>query len=533
MQQTKEASFNHLNVTMPTVIQPNIPERTINIKKFGAVGDGITDNTKAINDAIQHVALQGGGRVIIPPGVWHTGPIVFANRIELHAEDGALVMFSKNFDQYPLIMSNFEGRQTVRCRSPLDAEGVEHIAITGKGIFDGGGDAWRPVKKSKLTEHQWRRLVQSGGVVDETGTYWCPSEAALNGRETMERLIEQAVEDPKAYEPVRDFLRPNMLSFRRCRYILLDGPTFQNSPAWCLHPWASEHVTVRSVNVRNPWYSQNGDGLDIDSCKYVLVEHSTFDVGDDAICLKSGKNKAGRDLGLPSEYIDVRHCTVYHGHGGFVVGSEMSGGVRNVRVTDCTFIGTDIGIRFKSCRGRGGTVENIEIERIRMKEIIGDAISFNLYYEGHAGSGKYGGDEKQPVNEETPIFRNIHIEDVVCHGAEKALLINGLPEMPIDQLILRNVVIQSDEGIVCRHAHGITLANVVVSSRQDISALFHQCVNVKLEDLELSTLREEDRVIEISGSDTEHIQLDKLPAGFALRVSKEVNRAQVHHKLTT
>lgn len=160
-------------------------------------------------------------------------------------------------------------------------------------------------------------------------------------------------------------------------------------------------MTIRNVQVRNPWFSQNGDGLDIDSCRHVLVEQSVFDVGDDAICLKSGKDAEGRELGMPSEYITVRDCTVYHGHGGVVIGSEMSGGIRHVRVSDCTFIGTDIGLRFKSARGRGGVVEDIQIERIYMKDIIWEGISFSFFYANQEGSAR-GSDLAQEVSEETP-----------------------------------------------------------------------------------------------------------------------------------
>ncbi|GFR38312.1 glycoside hydrolase [Insulibacter thermoxylanivorax] len=512
---------------MPPVRLPEIPDRSVSIMDFGAVGDGFTDNTEAINKAIQHMAKQGGGRVIIPKGVWLTGPIVFQSRIELHTEAGALIMFSKNFDDYPLVLSSFEGRQTVRCRSPLDAESAEHIAITGDGIFDGGGEVWRPVKKWKMTENQWNRLVASGGVVDDSGTTWYPSEAAWKGGALVEELFAKEIHDPEAYKPVRDFLRPNMLSFRFCKYILLDGPTFQNSAAWCLHPWASEHITVRNVRVRNPWYSQNGDGLDVESCKYVLIENSTFDVGDDAICLKSGKDEPGRKLGMPSEYIHVRNCTVYHGHGGIVVGSEMSGGVRNVRVTDCTFIGTDIGIRFKSCRGRGGVVENIVIEDIRMKEIDGDAISFNLYYDYREGSGEYGGDEKHPVSEETPIFRKIYIKDIVCRGAVKAVLINGLPEMPIDQITMVNLKILSEEGIVCRNACNVEFSNVTVQTSKGKAALFHQCANVNIDEMHLTTEKAEDQIVEITGPETKQIQINGLTPSLELKLAAEVNEEQV------
>src|SRR5690606_35184650 len=183
---------------------------------------------------------------------------------------------------------------------------------------------------------------------------------------------------------VKDFLRPVMVSLVGCNKVLLDGPTFQNSPAWNLHPLMCSNVILRNLTVRNPWYSQNGDGVDLESCKNVLIYNNTFDVGDDAICFKSGKNEDGRKRGMATENVIVKNNVVYHGHGGFVIGSEMSGGVKNVHVSNCTFLGTDVGLRFKSTRGRGGVVENIYISDIDMTNIPTESIRFNMFYGGNA-----------------------------------------------------------------------------------------------------------------------------------------------------
>lgn len=455
---TQENAIPHW--VMPKVLLPGIPDQVYLLTDFGAVGDGFTDNTAAFHRALRACAEAGGGKLIIPPGLWLTGPLKLVSRLELHAEEGAVVRFSTTFADYPLIPTAYEGLSAVRCQSPLDAEGQEHIAITGKGVFDGGGDAWRPVKKRKMTDIQWNQLLEGGGVTDEAVDMWWPSESAMQGAVLVDRLSRAGVKDVSAYMPARDYLRPNLLSFRRCRHILLDGPTFQNSAAWCLHPWACEHVTIRNVTVRNPWYSQNGDGLDLDSCRYALIEHCTFDVGDDAICLKSGKDEAGRKLGLPCEYVTIKNCTVYHGHGGFTIGSEMSGGIRYVSLSDCTFIGTDIGLRFKSARGRGGIVEHISINRVQMMDIPGEAISFNFFYEGKEGSGT-AQDDWKAVNEGTPIFRSIEINNVLCTKAKTVLLINGLPEMPIEQLYIHNVTAAASRGIVCHHAKQLVLEQVI------------------------------------------------------------------------
>lgn len=503
-----ERSETHNGWSMPEVQLPVIPDNLFRITDYGAVGDGHTDNTHAFQQAIRACSEAGGGRVIIPAGLWLTGPLKLVSRLELHAEAGALVMFTKEFAQYPLVMSSFEGIPSVRCQSPLDAEGLEHIAITGEGVFDGNGEAWRPVKRWKMTALQWESLLQSGGVTDAEGEFWWPSVEAMNGRAQTEKLVQEGIDDPSAYEVYRAYLRPNLLSFRGCKHILLDGPTFQNSAAWCLHPWASEHVTIRNVTVRNPWFAQNGDGLDLDSCRYAVIENCKFDVGDDAICMKSGKDEAGRKLGIPCEYVTIRNCIVYHGHGGFVIGSEMSGGVRRIRVSDCTFIGTDIGLRFKSARGRGGVVEEIDIHRIRMTNIAGEAISFHLFYEGVEGSGS-AREDAFPVTEGTPVFRDITIADVTCTGAQTALIVNGLPEMPLENVRISNFHATSKRGVIAHYAKDMQLDCLQLQTMTGPVIKLHQCQNVELTELGTSNSASGESMLVVTGPDSKDIRYDQ------------------------
>ncbi|KAA8785734.1 polygalacturonase [Paenibacillus sp. 4624] len=510
---------------------PVIPDNDFHITEYGAVGDGLTDNTEAFRLVIAACADAGGGRIIIPAGVWLTGPIVLRSRIELHVQAGALVTFSQDFNKYSLIASSFEGWQVVRCQSPIDADGLEDIAITGEGIWDGGGEAWRPVKRSKMTAAQWKRLLASGGVVEESNTtdeqIWWPSQSAMDGSAIAEKLYQEKVRDLTAHEEIRDFLRPNMVSLRRCKRVLLEGPTFQNSPAWNLHPWACEHVTIRKVNVRNPWFSQNGDGLDIESCRHVLVEQSMFDVGDDAICMKSGKDAEGRELGMPSEYVTIRDCTVYHGHGGFVIGSEMSGGVRHVRVTDCTFIGTDIGLRFKSARGRGGVVEDIQIERIYMKDIIMEAISFSFFYANMEGSAR-GGDLAKEVSEETPVFRDIRISDVVCAGADTALFVSGLPEMPLDSVSIERFGVEARTGIQCAQAKHLQITGLQAQITEGPLIHLHNCKGATLEDIK--GVGADGKLLKVTGLESAGIVCRETDAdieGRQISVSPEVRNGVI------
>lgn len=456
---------------LPVIQQTAFKKDTFNIVKFGAVADGITLNTKSINDAITACSNKGGGVVVIPSGFWLTGPVVLKNNVNLHLKRNAVLQFTTDFNQYQLVKSNWEGLPQMRNQSPLSADNATNIAITGLGIIDGGGEAWRQVKKDKLTESQWKKLVASGGIVSEDKKLWYPSEKNFKGAQLKNPGVISADKTEEFYDSIKDFLRPNLLVFTGCKKVLLEGVTFQNSPAWCLHPLMSEHITVRNINVKNPWYAQNGDGIDLESCKNVLIENSVFDVGDDGICIKSGRDAAGRERGMPTENVIVRNNTVYQAHGGFVIGSEMSGGAKNIWVTDCTFIGTDIGLRFKTTRGRGGVVENIFIRNISMKNIPGEAIFFDMYYAAQDPVALTGEKrelpkvEFQPVTEATPQFRNIFIDNVTCNGAAKGVFIRGLPEMHIKNITLENLVLQADKGVECSEASGITFNNITVLSK--------------------------------------------------------------------
>ena len=455
---------------MQPIKLPSFPNRSVKITDFGAVGDGRTMNTEAFAKAIENCAKTGGGKVIVPSGIWLTGPIQFKSNINLHLEKNSVILFSPRFEDYPLVRTTWEGSPAVRCMSPIYGVKLENIAITGDGVIDGSGDAWRAVRKSKLTDAEWKKLVASGGVVDRTGNTWWPSTEAMNGAALVRELDKRGSEVPlQAYAGAREYLRPVLVSLIECRRVLLDGPTFQNSPAWNIHPLMCEDLVLRNVTALNPWYSQNGDGLDIDSCRRVIVYNCRFDVGDDAICIKSGRDEYGRKRGRATEEVVISDCVVYHGHGGFTIGSEMSGGVRNMVVRRCTFLGTDMGLRFKTTRGRGGVVEKIWISDIVMKDIPTDAIGFNMYY--NAGSPIPEPEarlaslsrEAAPVNDGTPQFRDIFLKNIICRGADRAVQIEGLPEMPIRGIKLENVQISARIGVVCVDAEQISLTNMSIT----------------------------------------------------------------------
>lgn len=469
---------------MPPAARPVIPAREVWLTAFGAKGDGLELNTEAFAKAIATVAEQGGGTVMVPPGIWLTGPIELRSRVRLHLEAGALIQFSGDPSLYPVVVHDKRGEKEVDSVSPISGLNLEDVAITGSGVIDGGGKAWRYVKKMKLTANAWAALVKSGGVVNASGEEWWPSQAALDGSVAVEKLRASGSLDVAAYEPYRQYLRPRLLRIQDTKRLLLEGVTFQNPPNWTVNPVLCEDVSILGVKVLNSEVAQNSDALDIESCRRVLVRGCLLDVGDDGICLKSGKDLPGRRIGVPTEDVLVQDCTVYYAHGGFTIGSEMSGGVRNVRVDNCTFIGTAVGLRFKSARGRGGLVENIRISNIRMVDIVRDAISFNFYYGGKSPIEDTSGPSESaiPVTDETPVFRDILIENVVARGAANALVLYGLPEMPLTGLVLRNVSISARQG----------------ASIADVDKLVFQNVDLRVsEGPKVRSLRAKDSVLDV------------------------------------
>lgn len=484
--------YEGVEFDMPKVEEPAIPNNKISITEFGAVGDGIHDNTAAFEKAIDAISALGGGMVSVPRGVWLTGPIGLKNHINLHLEAGALIVFSPDKSKYPLVKTSFEGLNTYRSQSPIYGNDLEDVAITGDGIIDGSGDVWRPVKKGKMTSGQWNKLVKSGGVLSDDERIWYPSEAYKSANKLTKNFNVPPFETREEFEAIKDFLRPVMVSLVNCKRVLLDGPTFQNSPAWNIHPLMCEDVTIRNLTVRNPWYSQNGDGLDLESCKNVVIYNNSFDVGDDAICFKSGKNEDGRKRGIPTENVIVKNNIVYHGHGGFVVGSEMSGDVRNVHVSNCTFIGTDVGLRFKSTRGRGGIVENIYISHIDMINIPTEAIRFNLFYGGQSPilEEDQEGPETtkpaaEPVTEETPSFRKIYMHDIHVSGSKTAAMFQGLPEMKLHDVELIDAVLEAENGVTMINVKNIKLQNVEIRNSKGKALTIYNGGNVKFDQIKL------------------------------------------------
>ena len=421
-------STMNFNVNVPTFANVAVNVLDKGARPYSYTLEDAKDNAQCINKTIEDVSDNGGGTVVIPAGIWYTAPIELKSDVCLKLEKNCILKFSKDISQYPLIATNYEGQECIRTISPVSAKDAKNIAITGEGTIDGSGDLWRPIKQIKLTERQWNALQKKSQYVIDTkeGGIWFPTESAYEGNKANVKLSDENSLEKAAQ--FYDFYRPVMISLKNCDSILLEGVTFMNSPAWNIHPHFCTNLTVRNVKVNNPYHAQNGDGIDVESCKNVHIHDNLFETGDDAICLKSGKNAEARVVEGPCENVYIHDCVVNNGHGGFVIGSEMSRGVKNVWVSDCTFIGTDVGVRMKSALGRGGVVENINIANINMTDIKEEAIILTMSYVLNSLNRN---EEIAGINQEdVPYFKNIIMKNINCMGAKTAVKIEPLKDMP-------------------------------------------------------------------------------------------------------
>lgn len=410
---------------MPQLQRPVIPARTVSIADFGAVSGGREKNTAAFARAIAEVSAQGGGRVVVPAGRWLTGPIHLRSNIELHLTAGAEVVFSDVFEDYlPVVLTRDGGVECYNYSPLIYARGCENIAITGPGRLDGNAQAWWPWAK-KATRQHFDQAAQ--GVPTE--------QRQLGTREAA--------------------VRPSFVCFVECKNILLEGFTIGSGPNWTIHPIYSENIIVRRVHVLTD--GPNNDGIDPDSCRNVLIEHCVFDTGDDCVVLKSGYNEDGRRINRPTENVVMRHCTNRRGHGGLVIGSEMSGSVRNVYMHDCDFVGTDRVLRIKSRPDRGGVVENVWVENVTARDLKYEVAILNM---------DYSADRNAIAKVAPPVFRNISVRKVAASGAPVAVRITGLPDSPIQNVSFSDCAFVSERGLVASNARNLHFTRTALSTAQ-------------------------------------------------------------------
>ncbi|HWZ91122.1 MAG TPA: glycoside hydrolase family 28 protein, partial [Polyangiaceae bacterium] len=408
---------------MPAFARPKFPAAVFDVRDFGAVADGKTKNTAAIRRAIAEAVTAGGGSVLIPKGRFVTGPIVLKSNINLYLAEGAEIVFSRDFADYlPPVFTRWEGTEVYSYSPLIYAKDCENVAITGTGKIDGQGDAWFSWKQSKVAAEQLYDLAAAGVP---------PEQRVFTAEGT---------------------LRPSLIQTVNCKNVLIEGVTITSGPFWTIHPVYSENVIIRRVHVQTE--GPNTDGCDPDSSKNVLIEDSFFSTGDDCVVIKSGLNEDGWRVNKPSENIVVRRVHGEKGHGGVVIGSEISGGVKNVWVTDSEFKGTDRGLRIKAMRGRGGTVENVYYDHVKHEDLRLMAVEVTTFY---------GSSNVTPKTKKPPAIRGVHVTNLVTRGAARAIDIVGLPELPITDVTFENVQIGSGLGVRCIDCQDVRFSHTSIT----------------------------------------------------------------------
>ena len=429
------AYYKDLPISLEQPAAPEIPALTVSLNDFGGVGDGVTSNTEAFKKAMAKLDKQGGGHLNVPAGIWLTGPISLKSKVDLHLEKGALILFSPDKKEFL--------DEKGKVKPGISASKRTDVSITGKGIIDGNGEWWRAVKKGKVSEVEWKDYKRLGGTEADGGKLWYPFNL---------KHFENIADDMKAQEK----MRTHLIRFTDCERVLIEGVTVQNAPKFHIVPTRCKDVAIIGVTVRCPWNAQNGDGIDLMFSQRVLVAGCTVDVGDDGICLKAGGGAAALPQG-PVKDVLVCDNTVFHAHGGFVIGSEFSAGVQDVVVRRNTFSGTDTGLRFKSAPGRGGKTERIFIEDIVMSDIRDQAVVFETTYV----DVPVGRDGKLEVTQEfLPEFTDIAIARVTCRDTRIGVKAKGPLSMIHGIRISDSILFCTEQTTDIDNPAALTLENV-------------------------------------------------------------------------
>ena len=422
--------------TVPSILArirpPKFPARDFPITNFGARAGGDFDNTEAIRKAIEACNRAGGGRVVIPSGVFMTGAIHLKSNVNLHVSEGSTLRFFNDPAKYlPAVYTRWEGTELMNYSPFIYAFEQQNIAVTGKGTLDGGAS----------DENWWRWARRQGST---------PAPASADVRRLREMGNTNVPVSQRVFGEGH-FLRPPFIQPYRSRNILIEGVTIINSPFWEIHPVLSQNITVRGLNIRS--HGPNNDGCDPESSKDILIEDCVFDTGDDCIAIKSGRDDDGRRVGVASENIIVRNCTMKDGHGGVVIGSEISGDCRNVFVEDCKMDSPNLdrALRFKSNALRGGVIENVFMRNVQIGRVGEAVLTIDFLYDtGDKGPYK-------------PVVRNVQIENVTSRSSPRVMWVVGFPGVVIDDIRFRNCTFRGVESAeVLNHVGSFSFENVTI-----------------------------------------------------------------------
>lgn len=441
-----------------------IQAKIYDIKSLGADTSGKVACTDLIKQSIKNASAEGGGTIYFPAGTYLTAAIHLESNITLDIESGAVLKFSTTFEDYlPFVKVRWEG-VFMNSLSPLIyADKVENITIKGRGVIDGQGHTWWKESRRLIDE------IRKDGKTSATNKLqqmWLNANKGIKVSPYYESTLE------------RKFFRPPFIQFHESKNILIEGITIINSPFWTINPIGCDDLLIHGVTINNPSSNPKGhntDGINPESCRNVRISDCFLSVGDDCITIKSGRDEDGRNYGRPCENITITNCIMLAGHGGVVIGSEMSGGVKKVTISNCVFNGTDAGIRLKSSRGRGGIVEEIRVDNIVMNNIQRNAFIFDLFYDKDS--------KEEPVSERTPVFRNVHISNVTGSDVKKIGYITGINEMPISEISFSNINMVAENGFTAKTAKNITFHNIDFSVKKGAALSFDECQDIVIDNV--------------------------------------------------
>jgi polygalacturonase len=397
-----------------------------NVKDRGADPSGIVKCTKVISDIISELSAKGGGTLFFPAGTYLTGPIIMKSNITLWLDGGAVVKFSDDFDDYlPMVQSRWEDVRVKNFVSQIYAYQCENISIRGRGHFEGQGKKW------------WD-FMRTAGNRQQPPSKW----QEIFAKENAELLAKNDYLRPR-----NNFLRPPMVTTYECKNVLIEGVSFSNPPFWTIMPAFSDNITITGITIENPSGSPNTDGIDPSSCRNVHISNCHITVGDDCIVIKSGRDEDGREAARPTENITITNCTMLKGHGGVVIGSEMSGNVKRIAITNCVFEGTDRGIRIKTMRGRGGVIEDVLVSNIVMNNMINEGVLITLRYQAT---------KPEPLSERTPACNNVRISNIIVRGGQRPVAIYGLEERDVSHISFSNMESDTQKGILIENVSDIS-----------------------------------------------------------------------------
>lgn len=407
----QEIGWSQVPEILSRIIPPSFPPQDFLVTDHGAVGDGKTDCTDAFKRAIENCHAANGGRVIVPEGTYLTGAIHLKSNVNFHIMKNATILFSQDTRKYlPVVFTRFEGVECMNYSPFIYAYEQKNIAITGEGTLDGQADStvWWPW--AGKSDYGWSKQTPNHN----------------HDREALFQMAEETIPVEKRVFGDGHYLRVNFIQPYKCKNILIEGITIKRSPMWEIHPVLCQNVTIQNVTVIS--HGPNNDGCNPESSKDVLIKNCYFDTGDDCIAIKSGRNADGRRVNVASENIVIQGCTMRDGHGGVVIGSEVSGNCRNVFAEDCVMDSPNLerALRIKTNSMRGGMVENIFMRNITVGE-VSDAV-IRIYF--HYGEGDIG--------QHTPIVRNIHVSHITSQKSKYALYFDGYERSPISNIKLED-----------------------------------------------------------------------------------------------